>query len=67
MLRGSGHLGYDAGTVIILTREGEDEEVTVGGRTTRRRPIMAHVLKNRVGPSGTRVPLYFYGGENRFE
>lgn len=67
MLRGSGHLGYDAGTVIILTREGEDEEVTIDGRTTRRRPIMAHVLKNRVGPSGTRVPLYFYGGENRFE
>lgn len=59
MLRGSGHLGYDAGTVIVLKRAGE--------RDGSEQPVIAYVIKNRVGPSGIEVPLTFNGGMNQFK
>jgi len=59
MLRGSGHLGYDAGTVIVLSKHGE--------RVGSEQPVVAHVIKNRVGPSGIEVPLTFNGSMNQFK
>lgn len=58
MLRSSGRIGFDAGTVIILRRAGEREGAV--------QPIEAHVVKNRVGRSGGVVALDFNGGENSF-
>ena len=55
-LRGSGHVGYDAGTVVILMRDGERE-----GSGQR---VMAHVVKNRVGKVGDPTALMFNGARN---
>lgn len=58
--RGSGHIGYDAGTAIILRRaEGQGE----GGAETK---VRFHVIKNRVGRVGDPVTLAFNGGANWF-
>lgn len=57
-LRSSGRIGFDAGTVIIMRRDGE--------RQGSEQPILAHVVKNRVGPYGDAVPLMFNGGKNEF-
>ena len=59
MLRSSGRIGFDAGTVVILKRAGE--------RDGSEQPIEAHIVKNRVGPSGIEVPLTFNGGMNQFK
>ena len=71
MLRGSGNIGYDAGTVIMLQRDVKREKDIAerdGERTLETKtPIFAHIIKNRVGPSGVSVPLMFYGGMNYFE
>ena len=56
-LRGSGHVGYDAGAVVILTNDGEREGPI--------QPIVAHVVKNRRGTSNVSVPLAFNGGAQR--
>lgn len=56
--RGSGHVGYDAGTAIILMR-GED---VAGGRE-----VMAHIIKNRRGQSGAVIPLTFNGRAQTIE
>lgn len=58
MLRSSGRIGFDAGTVVILKKAGE--------RDGSMQPIEAHIVKNRVGPSGDFVPLLFNGGANQF-
>jgi len=50
--RGSGHVGYDAGTAVILMR-GEDR---ADGRE-----VKAHIIKNRRGQSGAVIPLTFNG------
>lgn len=50
--RGSGHVGYDAGTAIVLMR---GEDVPEG------RAVKAHVLKNRRGESGAVLDLVFSG------
>jgi replicative DNA helicase len=57
-LRSSGRIGYDAGTAIIIKRAGE--------RNGNEQPIDAFIVKNRVGPSGGKVPLIFNGGLNEF-
>ena len=60
-LRGSGHLGYDAGTVIVLRRA--DARSTGSDRG-----VMAYVIKNRVGPiNEDGIPLLFNGGANEFK
>ena len=59
--RGSGHVGYDAGCAVILTRDEGREERHEG------RPIVAHVVKNRHGRSDVRVPLTFEGALNRID
>lgn len=59
MLRSSGRIGFDAGTVVILKKDGEREGSV--------QPIEAHIVKNRVGPSGDFVPLRFNGGKNEFK
>lgn len=57
--RGSGHVGYDAGTAIVLMRDGE--------RESRGQRVLAHVIKNRVGAvTGDPVPLLFNGARNLF-
>gem|GEM_PF-2404335 len=56
--RGSGHVGYDAGSAIILMR-GEE---TAGGRT-----VEAHVKKNRRGESGAVLQLTFNGRAQTIE
>ena len=61
-LKGSGNIGYDAGTVIVLRRDGEREDGPQGTET----PVRAYVIKNRVGPPGAEVPLMFNGGLNAF-
>ena len=61
-LKGSGNIGYDAGTVIVLRRDGERQKGPQGSET----PVRAHVIKNRVGPPGAEVPLMFNGGLNAF-
>lgn len=67
MLRGSGNLGYDAGTVIILTKDGERvPEVRPNNRVVEVQPIVAHIVKNRVGSSNVEVSLTFDGGANEF-
>ena len=68
MLRGSGNIGYDAGTVIMLqrNRKAEDADADSGNRRSDT-PILAHIIKNRVGPSDISVPLTFNGGMNSFE
>lgn len=58
MLRSSGRIGFDAGTVIVLKRSGERQGIE--------QPIEAHIVKNRVGPSGDFVSLMFNGGKNSF-
>jgi replicative DNA helicase len=59
-LRGSGHLGYDAGTVMVLRRA---DSQTHGSE----RGITAYVVKNRVGPiNEDGIPLLFNGGANQF-
>ena len=71
MLRGSGNIGYDAGTVIMLQRDAKKEremkEAEGEDAVRHKRPIIAHIIKNRVGPSGIAVPLTFNGGMNHFE
>ena len=58
LYRGSGHVGYDAGTAIVLRRDGEPDGV--------RQRVMAHVIKNRVGRVGDPQPLLFNGAANLF-
>ncbi|MBR3318706.1 MAG: hypothetical protein IKG21_12890 [Atopobiaceae bacterium] len=58
MLHGSGRIGFDCGTAIIIKRDAE--------RDGAEQPIEAHVVKNRVGPSGTSCKLMFNGGLNMF-
>ena len=58
MLRSSGRIGFDAGTVIVLRRAGERDGAV--------QPVEAHVIKNRVGRSGGCVTLDFNGGLNLF-
>jgi len=59
-LRGSGHLGYDAGTVVVLRRS---DSQTSGSE----RGVTAYVIKNRVGPiDEDGIPLLFNGGANQF-
>lgn len=59
-LRGSGHLGYDAGTVIVMRRADSQTHGTQKG-------VMAYVVKNRVGPiNEDGIPLLFNGGANEF-
>lgn len=67
MLRGSGNIGYDAGTVIMLQRDRKAEESMDESRLKHETPILAHIIKNRVGPSGISIPLTFNGGKNSFE
>ena len=55
--RGSGHVGYDAGTAIVLTRNREQQE----GSGTK---VTAHVIKNRVGSADESVVLRFNGARN---
>jgi len=50
--RGSGHVGYDAGCAVILTR------------TERADQVEAHVVKNRHGQVGASVTLEFNGATN---
>lgn len=57
--RGSGHVGYDAGTAIVLMQDGEEGD--------KWRPVAAHIIKNRRGSSGVVVPLTFWGGLNMFD
>lgn len=67
MLRGSGHLGYDAGAVIILTKDGDRvPEVQDDRSTVSVQPVIAHIVKNRSGSSNVQVPLTFDGGMNEF-
>lgn len=56
--RGSGHVGYDAGTAVVLMRDGE--------RDARGQRVRAHVIKNRVGRVGDPVTLTFNGARNLF-
>lgn len=59
-LRGSGHLGYDAGTVIVLRRSDSQTHESEKG-------VTAYVIKNRVGPiDEDGIPLLFNGGANQF-
>ena len=58
--RGSGQIGYDAGTAIVLMRA--DEEQEQGGRR-----VTAHIVKNRVGRTGDSVTLRFNGARNLIE
>ena len=59
-LRGSGHLGYDAGTVMVLRRADSQTHGSEKG-------ITAYVVKNRVGPiNEDGIPLLFNGGANQF-
>ena len=71
MLRGSGNIGYDAGTVIMLQRDVKREKEMIDQEGEHmlgtKKPIFAHIIKNRVGPSSISVPLMFYGGMNHFE
>lgn len=59
--RGSGHVGYDAGCAVILTHDGRPNP------SESSRTLLAHVVKNRHGRSGGRVPLEFIGGANVFK
>lgn len=65
--RGSGHVGYDAGTAIVLMRDGEPEPIITNGvqRGSRQR-VTAHVIKNRVGSIGNPQTLLFNGARNLF-
>lgn len=56
--RGSGHVGYDAGTAIVLMQDGEE--------TPLGRPVAAHIVKNRKGRAGEVVPLTFSGAAQEF-
>ena len=67
MLRGSGNIGYDAGTVIMLQRDREREKGMDEHQLRSNKPVLAHIIKNRVGQSGIGVPLMFNGGMNHFE
>ena len=58
--RGSGHVGYDAGCAVILTHDDRPND------SDSSRMLVAHVVKNRHGRSGGRVPLEFIGGANVF-
>ena len=59
--RGSGHVGYDAGCAVILTHDDRPNP------SESSRMLLAHVVKNRHGRSGGRVPLEFIGGANVFK
>lgn len=59
--RGSGHVGYDAGCAVILTHDSRPNQ------SESSRMLLAHVVKNRHGRSGGRVPLEFIGGANVFK
>ena len=50
--RGSGHVGYDAGCAVMLTRTNSSDEVD------------ATVVKNRHGQAGAKVRLGFNGATN---
>lgn len=55
--RGSGHIGYDAGTAVVLMRDGEPDGVE--------QRVVAHVIKNRIGEVGDTAML-FNGAANWF-
>lgn len=56
--RGSGHVGYDAGTAIVLMQDGEETQMG--------RPVAAHVVKNRKGKAGEVVRMMFSGAAQTF-
>ena len=58
--RGSGHIGYDAGTAIVLMRDGDREPHESEQR------VIAHVIKNRVGRVGDPTTMMFNGAANWF-
>lgn len=67
MLRGSAQLAYDAGAVIILTKNGGRTSMQYGsGKSESVQPIKAHIVKNRVGDQNVSVELMFNGGRNEF-
>jgi len=61
-LKGSGNIGYDAGTVIMLRRD-DDQDTDKHSSETH---ITAHVVKNRVGKPNIEAPLIFNGGLNAY-
>lgn len=56
--KGSNAIVYDAGTAIVLTRDGPRDE-------TSQARVMAHIIKNRVGKLGE-APMLFTGSANWF-
>jgi len=60
--KGSGNIGYDAGTAIVLRRDPEAE----GDEHSVETPVRAYIIKNRVGPPDGQVALWFNGATNTF-
>ena len=60
--KGSGNIGYDAGTAIVLRKDANAEYDQHGVEV----PVSAYIIKNRVGPTDRQVDLWFNGAKNVF-
>ena len=60
-LKGTSQVGYDAGCVVLLTRDQERDQT---GSVERH--VVASVLKNRHGRSNEDARIVFNGGRNMF-